>query len=201
MPRNKRQLMNQINVVPYIDVMLVLLIIFMVTPPAQNPSEIKLLEGHFGDVKRGVSIQCADGFANLKGSLPPPPRRGLVLIDPPYENKDDYRTVLQTLKDAIPKFTSGSYAIWYPEVARREALQLPAQLKRMAADLPKVDWLHATLRVKGAERDGVGLYGSGMFVINPPFTLYDKLAEALPWLVDTIGQDTHAAYTLEAQQS
>lgn len=64
-----------------------------------------------------------------------------------------------------------------------------------------MDWLHATLRVKGAERDGMGLFGSGMFVINPPYTLYDKLAEALPWLVNTIGQDEHAAYTLEAQQN
>ena len=166
-----------------------------------HPTEIKLLENHFAGVKRGVSIQCADGFASLKGCLPPPPRRGLVHIDPPYEIKDDYRRVLQTLKDAIPKFTSGTYAIWYPEVARREAIQFPAQLKRLASELPKVDWLHATLRVKGAERDGVGLFGSGMFIINPPYTLYDKLAEALPWLVETIGQDDHAAYTLEAQQS
>ena len=98
-----------------------------------HPTEIKLLESHFAGVKRGVSIQGADGFASLKGCLPPPPRRGLVHIDPPYENKDDYRRVLQTLKDAIPKFNSGTYAIWYPEVARREAIQFPAQLKRLAA--------------------------------------------------------------------
>jgi len=166
-----------------------------------HPTEIKLLENHFASVKRGISIQRADGFASLRGCLPPPPRRGLVHIDPPYENKDDYKRVTQTLKDALTKFPSGSYAIWYPEVARRESQQLPGQLKRLAAELPKVDWLHATLRVKGAERDGVGLFGSGMFIINPPYTLYDKLAEALPWLVETIGQDDHAAYTLEAQQS
>ena len=166
-----------------------------------HPTEIKLLEGHFASVKRGVSIQCADGFSNLKGCLPPPPRRGLVHIDPPYELKEDYRRVTQTLKDAITKFTTGTYAIWYPEVARRESQQLPGQLKRLAAELPKVDWLHATLRVKAAEKGGLGLYGSGMFIINPPWTLYDRLAEALPWLVETIGQDDHAAYTLEAQQS
>ena len=166
-----------------------------------HPTEIRLLENHFASVKRGISIQRADGFASLRGCLPPPPRRGLVHVDPPYENKDDYKRVAQTLKDALTKFPSGSYAIWYPEVARRESQQLPGQLKRLAAELPKIDWLHATLRVKGAERDGVGLFGSGMFVINPPYTLYDKMAEALPWLVETIGQDEHAAYTLEAQQS
>ena len=134
-------------------------------------------------------------------ACPPPPRRGLIHIDPPYEIKEDYRRVLQTLQDAVSRFSTGTYAIWYPEVARRESLQFPAQLKRLAGDMPKVDWLHATLRVKGAERDGVGLYGSGMFIINPPWTLYDRLAKALPWLVETIGQDDHAAYTLEAQQS
>ena len=166
-----------------------------------HPTEIGLLERHFADVKRGVSVQHADGFAGLRSCLPPPPRRGLVHIDPPYEMKDDYRRVLQVLKEAMPRFATGTYAIWYPEVARHESRQFPAQLKRMAGELPKVDWLHATLRVKAAERDGVGLYGSGMFVINPPWTLYDRMAEALPWLVETLGADEHAAYTLEAQQS
>lgn len=166
-----------------------------------HPTEIKLLEGHFASVKRGVSIQCADGFTNLRSCLPPPPRRGLVHIDPPYELKEDYRRVVQTVAEAAKKFPTGTYAIWYPEVARRESQQLPGQLKRLAAELPKVDWLHATLRVKAAEPGGKGLFGSGMFIINPPWTLYDQLAEALPWLVETIGQDEHAAYTLEAQQS
>lgn len=166
-----------------------------------HPTESKLLEQHFASVRRGVSIQVADGFAGLRGVLPPPPRRGLVHIDPPYEVKDDYRHVVQTLKEAVPRFATGTYAIWYPEVARHEAQQLPAQLKRVAAALPKVDWLHATLRVKAAARDGVGLFGSGMFVINPPWTLYDRLARALPWLVETLGEDDHAAYTLEAQQN
>jgi 23S rRNA (adenine2030-N6)-methyltransferase len=166
-----------------------------------HPTEVKLLMQHFASVKRGVSIQASDGFGSLRGCLPPPPRRGLVLIDPPYEAKDDYRIVAQTMKGALEKFPTGTYAIWYPEVARRESQQLPGQLKRLAAELPKVDWLHATMRVKGAERDGMGLFGSGMFVINPPYTLYDQLAEALPWLVETIGQDEHAAYTLEAHQN
>ena len=166
-----------------------------------HPTEIKLLESHFAGVKRGVSIQGADGFASLRGCLPPPPRRGLVHIDPPYENKDDYRRVLQTLKDAIPKFNSGTYAIWYPEVARREAIQFPAQLKRLAAELPKVDWLHATLRVKGAERDGVGLFGSGMFIINPPWTLEKKLHETLPKLTEILARDAGAKFTLESQSA
>jgi len=163
-----------------------------------HPTEIKLLRNHFASVKRGVSVQEADGFAGLKACMPPPPRRGLVHMDPSYEIKDDYRRVIQVLRESVPRFNSGVYAIWYPEVARRESVQFPAQLKRVAADL-KVDWLHATLRTKAAARDGLGLHGSGMFVINPPHTLYDTLAEALPWLVETIGVDEHAAYSLEVQ--
>lgn len=164
-----------------------------------HPNEIELLKNHFASVKRGVSVQQADGFAGLKGCVPPPPRRGLVHLDPSYEIKDDYRRVVQALKDTVPRFASGVYAIWYPQVSRRESNQLPAQLKRLAIELG-VDWLHATLRVKAASRDGLGLYGSGMFVVNPPHTLYDTLAQALPWLVETLGQDEHASYSLEVQQ-
>jgi len=159
-----------------------------------HPTESRELAKHFADVRRGVSIQVADGFASLKGSVPPPPKRGLVHIDPPYELKEDYRRVVHSVQDALGKFPTGVYAIWYPMVARREAEILPTHLKKLAPG----KWLHVALRVKATARDGVGLHGSGMFVINPPWTLYDTLAEALPWLVENVGQDMHAAYELEA---
>jgi 23S rRNA (adenine2030-N6)-methyltransferase len=159
-----------------------------------HPTESRALAKHFADVRRGVSIQVADGFASLKGTVPPPPKRGLIHIDPPYELKEDYRRVLNTVKEALLKFPTGVYAIWYPQVARREADLLPVHLKKLAPG----KWLHATLRVKATARDGVGLHGSGMFIINPPWTLFDSLAEALPWLVENIGQDMHSAYELEA---
>jgi 23S rRNA (adenine2030-N6)-methyltransferase len=159
-----------------------------------HPTESRALLSHFADVKRGVSIQIADGFAGLKGCLPPPPKRGLVHIDPPYEMKEDYRRVLNTLKESLTRFPTGTYAIWYPQVARREADLLPEQLKKLAPG----KWLHVSLRVKATARDGLGLHGSGMFVVNPPWTLYDALADALPWLVENVGIDDHAAYVLEA---
>lgn len=159
-----------------------------------HPTESRSLIKHFEDVKRGVSIQIADGFASLRGAVPPPTKRALVHIDPPYELKEDYRRVLNTVKEALLRFPTGMYAIWYPQVARREAELFPAQLQKLAPG----KWLHASLRVKATARDGVGLHGSGMFVINPPWTLYDQLAEALPWLVENVGQDQHAAFVLEA---
>ncbi|MFZ5528976.1 MAG: 23S rRNA (adenine(2030)-N(6))-methyltransferase RlmJ [Pseudomonadota bacterium] len=159
-----------------------------------HPTESRALKAHFADVKRGVSIEVADGFAGLKGILPPPPKRGLVHIDPPYEMKDDYRRVISTLKEALARFPTGVYAVWYPIVARRESDLLPDQLKRLAPG----KWLHASLRVKANSRDGLGLNGSGMFIVNPPWTLYETLAEALPWMVENIGIDDHSAYVLES---
>jgi 23S rRNA (adenine2030-N6)-methyltransferase len=159
-----------------------------------HPTESRELARHFADVKRGVSIQVADGFTQLKSTLPPPPKRGLIHIDPPYELKEDYRRVLNTMKEALAKFPTGVYAVWYPMVARREADLLPEQLKKLAPG----KWLHVSLRVKATARNGLGLHGSGMYVVNPPWTLYDSLAEALPWMVENIGIDDHASYVLEA---
>lgn len=163
-----------------------------------HPSESRALALHFADIKRGVSVQAADGFANLKACLPPPPKRGLIHMDPPYEMKEDYRRVILTVQEAMQRFPTGVYAIWYPMVARREAEALPKQLQKAAGGQP---WLHASLRVKATSRNAQGLHGSGMFVINPPWTLYDQLLEALPWLVEHIGQDDHAGYVLEASAS
>ncbi len=159
-----------------------------------HPTESRALAKHFADVKRGVSVQAEDGFASLKACLPPPPKRGLIHMDPPYEMKEDYRRVIHTLQEALLRFPTGVYAIWYPQVARREADLLPTHLQKVAA---AQQWLHVSLRVKATSRQAQGLHGSGMFVINPPWTMYDRLAEAMPWLVEHVGLDDHAAYVLE----
>ena len=68
-----------------------------------------------------MSVVAGDGFAGLKSALPPPSRRGLVLIDPSYEVKSDYRDVLGAMSDALQRFATGTYAVWYPQVQRRES--------------------------------------------------------------------------------
>ena len=82
--------------------------------------------------------------------LPPPSRRGLVLIDPSYEDKADYKRTKQALVDALERFATGTYAIWYPQVQRRESRQLPNSLKLAGAS----DWLHVSLTVKAPAADG-----------------------------------------------
>lgn len=130
-----------------------------------------------------VMIQRADGYGGLKALLPPPSRRALVLIDPSYEDKDDYRKVRVAVDEAQKRFATGTYAVWYPALARLEAQQLPERLKRCAAS----DWLHVVLSVSGYA-EGQGLHSSGMFIINPPWTLKAKLEQALPWLANVLGQ-------------
>jgi 23S rRNA (adenine2030-N6)-methyltransferase len=156
-----------------------------------HPSDMKLLQQTFAGAGRRVLLQQADGFAGLKALLPPPPRRALVLIDPPYEVKEDYRHVITALKDALQRFATGTYAIWYPQLQRPEIPELLENLKK----LPAKDWLYIALDVNAPSPDGFGMHGSGMFILNPPWTLYAALQDTMPWLVDALGEEG-ASYTL-----
>lgn len=162
-----------------------------------HPSDSELLQDNFAGHGEQVLIQTADGFDALKAMLPPPPRRALVLIDPPYEEKMDYRRVITALREGLKRFASGVYAVWYPQLQRAEAKQLPAQLKQ----LPAKSWLHVALSVRAPNADGFGMLGSGMFILNPPWVLHGLLEEAMPYLVNHLGQDEQAAFTLEYQEN
>lgn len=175
-----------------------------------HPTEIRVLEENFRKQQahaaaqgqrpaRGkrVMVLKGDGFAGLKALLPPPSRRGLVLIDPPYEVKDDYRQVTDTLKDALSRFATGTYAVWYPLLQRIESRRLPEKLKQ----LPANNWLNVTLSTGSPSPDGFGLKGSGMFVLNPPWTLEPMLREVMPYLAKVLGTDAGAGFTLESGQT
>ena len=163
-----------------------------------HSTEGRVLQGYFaGSAGKRVTVQPTDGFANLKSVLPPPPRRALVLIDPSYEDKEDYKRVTQTMRDALERFATGTYAIWYPQVSRRESHDLPDKLQRMAPG----DWLHVWLKVSAPPADGFGLYGSGMFIFNPPWKLETALRPVLPLLVKLLGQDSQATADIRFRQT
>ena len=176
-----------------------------------HPSDVRILDENFRKLEahaaeqgrrtttRGkrILVQRGDGFMALKALLPPPSRRGLVLIDPPYEDKGDYKRVKDTLVDALTRFATGTYAVWYPVLNRMESRQMPDKLKR----LPCKEWLDVTLSVSAPSPDGFGLRSSGMFIFNPPFTLEPMLRELMPYLVATLGQDSGAGFTLETGAS
>lgn len=159
-----------------------------------HPSDYDLLHQAFDRPGKKLQIEKKDGFAGLKGVLPPPPRRAVVLIDPPYEQKQDYAKVVEAIKDSLQRFATGTYILWYPLLQRPE----PKLLQERLRDLHLPSWLHVTLTVQGPSKEGFGMHGSGLFVINPPWTLKKTLEETMPVLVEQLGLDRGAGYTLDA---
>lgn len=162
-----------------------------------HTTDFALLKREFGEDNKHIVVDKGDGFDMLKAALPPPSRRGLVLIDPSYEVKSDYMKVSVALKDAIARFATGTFLVWHPLLPLLEANALPTKLTKLGAP----HWLHVSLQVRAASTKGHGMHGSGMFVINPPWTLAAALNDTLPYLVDILGQDDHADWKLEQYEA
>ena len=162
-----------------------------------HPKEIDILRHNVSELKQSkqIDIYAEDSFARLKGLLPPPSRRGLVLIDPSYEDKQDYRYLETMMEAALQRFATGCYAVWYPCLSRRESASLPDHMKKIAL-AHKRSWLQVELRVENAPKER-RLQASGMFIINPPWILEKQLAESLPILVKALGQDGGAGFVLK----
>ncbi|MFT3847352.1 MAG: 23S rRNA (adenine(2030)-N(6))-methyltransferase RlmJ [Propionivibrio sp.] len=159
--------------------------------------DARLLQENFVAAGKQVLVDPSDGFAGLKAMLPPPPRRAVVLIDPSYEEKQDYDRVFKAAKEALSRFPGGTYAVWYPQLTRLDAHELPVRLK----NLPVKSWLQVALRVREPSKDGFGMHGSGMFILNPPWTLHNTLADVMPYLVSVLGTDSGAGFSLEQKES
>ena len=160
-----------------------------------HPADCRHLQNNMetaGLKRRGI-IRQEDGFQGLIALLPPPTRRAVVLIDPPYEQKQDYARVAHTLKEARKRFEQGCYLVWYPCLSREESRKLPEQLQKLSPD----NFLQTELYVKQPARDGFGMHGSGMFVINPPYLLAEQLRDSLPVLTKLLAQDAGARFVLE----
>ncbi len=158
-----------------------------------HPADNLLLHKNISARGKRVLIQATDGFNALKALLPPPPKRALVFIDPPYEDKQDYQRVVTALATGLRRFATGVYALWYPQLQRPESGQLAEQLKL----LPAQSWLHVALNVNGPAATAAGMRGSGMFILNPPWGLRETLEQEMPYLVDHLGQDEYADFVLE----
>ncbi|NCS64575.1 MAG: 23S rRNA (adenine(2030)-N(6))-methyltransferase RlmJ [Hydrogenophilales bacterium CG03_land_8_20_14_0_80_62_28] len=162
-----------------------------------HSTDAEMLRHTFSEYSHHIKVEAVDGFDGLTAVLPPQPRRGLVLIDPSYELKEDYRQVPRAIKDALDRFATGTYVIWYPQLQRDEARQFPERLKR----LPVKAWLDVSLTIRGPSADGLGMHGSGLFIINPPWQLAAQLTTVMPYLVDLLGQDANAGYRLEQREN
>jgi 23S rRNA (adenine2030-N6)-methyltransferase len=163
-----------------------------------HPTDEKILRAYLA-ARKNAKVVLADGFAALPHELPPPSRRGVVLIDPPYEMKTDYARTLGAVREALTQFAQAVVLIWVPQVALVEARELPRRLGNAAASAPK-GWLRAGLTVAEPHQSGYGMTGSSMFVINPPHGLAETLREVLPFLAPALAQFEGAAHRLEAHE-
>jgi len=149
-----------------------------------HPSDYPLLEQEFHR-DRQVSIYKEDGFSRLKASLPPKERRGLVLIDPPYELAHEYRDVVQAIYHSYKRWATGIYAIWYPVVNRCDIEDMIEGLQGLG--IRKI--LQIELGV-APDTNEHGMTASGMIVINPPWKLESQMNEILPFLKEAIAPAT-----------
>ncbi|MCL1860632.1 MAG: 23S rRNA (adenine(2030)-N(6))-methyltransferase RlmJ [Proteobacteria bacterium] len=159
-----------------------------------HPEDLRMLRRTFSTEPRRVHVRGSDGLVGLDALLPPPSRRAVVLIDPSYEVKTDYSHVVATLDRALRRFATGCFVLWYPLLARAESRRLPEQLKKIGAG----SWLDVRFRVSHALREGFGMFGCGLYVINPPWVLPERLQTVLPWLVGALGADDGAGFELDS---
>ncbi|HDR1185548.1 23S rRNA (adenine(2030)-N(6))-methyltransferase RlmJ [Pasteurella multocida] len=156
-----------------------------------HPSDYPLLRNNFKEFDN-VTTKRDNGFQQLKATLPPKERRGLVLIDPPYELKEDYDLVVNAIEEGYKRFATGIYAIWYPVVLRQ-------QTKRILKGLEKTG-IHKILQIELAVRpdsDQRGMTASGMIVINPPWTLTQQMQNILPYLTDVLVPEGTGSWTVK----
>jgi 23S rRNA (adenine2030-N6)-methyltransferase len=149
----------------------------------KHPEDHRAAEIEFGRDRR-IQVHLADAYAQLKASVPPPERRGLVLIDPPFEEKDEHKKLVRGLGNALKRWPLGVYCVWYPIKARAQIDGFMEELK--ALDLPPT--LVAELMIRKGD-DPFRLNGCGLAIVNPPWTLDETLKDLLPFLVKAMAPE------------
>jgi 23S rRNA (adenine2030-N6)-methyltransferase len=150
--------------------------------------------------RSGIKAQHRDGFDMLNAMLPPTPNRGAVLIDPPYESKTEYQDVIDALKKAVKRWPIGIYMIWYPLLSETRIDRKSSEIVEnpKAALSEKMLAQFASLNVKSVlnvqfcnenPSENVGMYGSGMCILNPPWQLEDDLQAIIETLHQSLVKD------------
>jgi 23S rRNA (adenine2030-N6)-methyltransferase len=158
-----------------------------------EPGAAAALKSNLLADRRAKAI-AIDGFTALNAYVPPKERRGLVLIDPPFEQPNEFERLGQSLIDAHGKWATGIYVAWYP---RKDLLAVKAlinQIKR--SGIPKV--LRAELDVGS---DSTRLIGTGLLIVNPPWRLDEDLGSLLPALADALAQEQRPKLHIEVLAS
>ena len=151
-----------------------------------HPADYETLRGNFADDFQ-TRVTHLDGWLALNAHVPPKEKRGLILVDPPFEEPNEYERLVDGLSKAWRKFPGGVYCLWYP--LKRGAPIMDFMKALHALEIPKM--LSAELSVRSEREDG--LTGSGLVIVNPPYTLKGELDILLPFLQEKLAQDSFAS--------
>jgi 23S rRNA (adenine2030-N6)-methyltransferase len=139
-----------------------------------------------------------DGWTALSAFVPPNERRGLVLIDPPYEQRDEFERLAEGFSEAFAKWPTGCYLLWYPVKSRRVTDELARHVSKcVGAARPRGTCLRLEFSV-APERLGAGLTSAGLLIVNPPWTLMGELKAILPELEKPLGRGGAGRFRLQA---
>ena len=148
----------------------------------KHPDECAALRAEFAPA-RGASVQEMDGYVALRAMLPPPERRALVLIDPPFEAADEFTQIASALRDGLLRFPSGVFAVWYPLTGRARVEEFFAAVR--ALNPPPT--LAGELTIAG-ESSPVKMKGCGLLIINPPWQFEAEAEPLLAFLAGVLAQ-------------
>lgn len=153
----------------------------------RQPEEAAALATEFAH-KRRVAVRAIDGYTAPRAFLPPPERRALVLIDPPFESQDEWSRIVEALKEGLERLPSALFVVWYPLTARARV----DQFYRNVLALKKIPPCYAVESLIGGEGAGLKLWGCGLLVLNPPWRSDRALDAAARWLAPVLAQSEGA---------
>lgn len=153
-----------------------------------HPEELAELRANIGEA-RNISIFAADGYKKLRALIPPPEKRGLVLIDPPFEEPDELVRLTRDFISAYQKWPTGVFLLWFPIKDQTLFQRFRAELQ--SSLIPKMSLL--SLDIDRAE----GLSATGLVLVNAPYTIEEEWRPALAWLRDALAQGPNPSFTLE----
>jgi len=156
-----------------------------------HPNEFNNMRENFAG-NRQIKMSKSDGLKGLIANMPPKERRGFILIDPSYEIKTEYQQVVATLIQAVKRFATGTYALWYPVVNRSTIDKMEKEFK--TSGIKNIQLFELGIQ---ADSDQIGMTSSGMIIINPPWTLKKEMQDSLPFLANFLGENDQGFYRIE----
>ncbi len=158
-----------------------------------HPIDSQLLRDNVSQFHSVGSVKVlpqTNGYGAIKALLPPPIKRGMVLIDPPFEQRDEFDTVVQALADGMRRWANGTYVVWYPI---KDPLSV-GEFHQQVAAIQSVEKLFAADVLVRSALDRTKLNGCGMLFVNPPYGVTSQAAEVLAFLTPLLGQDRGAQW-------